>query len=287
MHIEASASLKPYNTFGLPGVARRLVKISSEADVRQIVNHPELGLGPHLILGGGSNIVLTRDVPATVLKVEIFGKRLLKEGADAWIIEAGAGENWHEFVQFCIKHNYGGIENLSLIPGNLGATPIQNIGAYGIEIKDTFVSCEAMKIDTQEITTFDKIACNGLTGKNVKKEVFSEAGKRGGRAKPTTEAREKMSEKKMGRKLTEEHKNKISDANRGKDKVKMSEEHKENISKSLIGNSRRKNGKKTWKPDEEYKARMSAILKGRKQKPVTEETRRKMSESAKNRKKRS
>jgi len=135
--------------------------------------------------------------------------------------------------------------------------------------------------------TFDKIACNGLTGKNVKKEVFSEAGKRGGRAKPTTEAREKMSEKKMGRKLTEEHKNKISDANRGKDKVKMSEEHKENISKSLIGNSRRKNGKKTWKPDEEYKARMSAILKGREQKPVTEETRRKMSESAKNRKKKS
>jgi hypothetical protein len=132
--------------------------------------------------------------------------------------------------------------------------------------------------------TFDKIACNGLMGENVKPEVFSEAGKRGGRAKPTLETREKMSEKKKGRKLTDEHKNKIREAHKGKKKPK-SEETKEKISKSLIGNSRRKNGKKTWKPDEEYKAKMSAILKGRKQKPVTEETRRKMSESAKNRKK--
>ena len=132
--------------------------------------------------------------------------------------------------------------------------------------------------------TFDKIACNGLIGKNVKLEVFSESGKRGGRAKPTLEAREKMSEKKKGRKLTEEHKNKIREAHKGKKKPK-SEETKEKISKSLIGNSRRKNGKKTWKPDEEYKEKMSEIKKGKKPHQFTEETRRKMSESAKNRKK--
>lgn len=133
--------------------------------------------------------------------------------------------------------------------------------------------------------TFDKIACNGLMGENVKPEVFSEAGKRGGRAKPTLEAREKMSEKKKGRKLTDEHKNKIREANKGKKKPKSSEETKEKISKSLIGNSRRKNGKKTWKPDEEYKSKMSEIKKGKKPHQFTEETRKKMSESAKNRKK--
>jgi UDP-N-acetylmuramate dehydrogenase len=160
MHIEASASLKPYNTFGLPGVARRLVKISSEADVRQIVNHPELGLGPHLILGGGSNIVLTRDVPATVLKVEIFGKRLLKEGADAWIIEAGAGENWHEFVMWTLAQGWPGLENMALIPGTVGAAPVQNIGAYGLEFKDYFESLDAIDLCTGRSVTIGPSLCN-------------------------------------------------------------------------------------------------------------------------------
>ena len=107
---------------------------------------------------------------------------------------------------------------------------------------------------------FDKIACNGLSGKNVKQEVFSEAGKRGGRKKPTAEVREKMRQAKLGRKLSEEHKKKISEGNSGKQKI-FSEEHKNNISKSLIGNTRRKDGKKTWKPDQEYKNKMSEIKK--------------------------
>jgi len=108
--------------------------------------------------------------------------------------------------------------------------------------------------------TFDKIACNGLIGKNVKREVFSEAGKRGGRKKPSSEAKEKMRQAKLGKKLSEKHKKKISEGNKGKQKV-FSEEHKNNISKSLIGNTRRKNGKKTWKPDKEYKNKMSEIMK--------------------------
>ena len=132
---------------------------------------------------------------------------------------------------------------------------------------------------------FDKIASDGLKGQeNVKVQVFSEAGKRGGKAKPNSSSKEKMAALKRGRKLSEEHKKKISESNKGKIVI-MTEEHKDNISKSLMGNTRRKDGKKTWKPDEEYKEKMSAIKKGKKPHAFTEETRRKMSEAAKNRKK--
>ena len=159
MHLELSASLKLYNTFGLPGVARRLVKISSEADVREVINHPELGLEPYFILGGGSNVVLTRDVPATVLKVEIFGKRLLHEEADAWLIEAGAGENWHEFVMWTLAQGWPGLENMALIPGTVGASPVQNIGAYGLELKDHFESLDAIDLCTGRCVTIGPSVC--------------------------------------------------------------------------------------------------------------------------------
>ena len=160
MHLELSASLKLYNTFGLPGVARRLVKISSEADVREVINHPELGLEPYFILGGGSNVVLTRDVPATVLTVEIFGKRLLHEEADGWLIEAGAGENWHEFVMWTLAQGWPGLENMALIPGTVGASPVQNIGAYGLELKDHFESLDAIDLCTGRCVTIGPSVCN-------------------------------------------------------------------------------------------------------------------------------
>jgi len=132
---------------------------------------------------------------------------------------------------------------------------------------------------------FDKIAANGLKGqKNIKPEVFSEAGKRGGKSIPNKIARSKMSAKKVGKPLSEEHKQKISEGNKGKKKP-LSEEHKQKISESLIGNTRRKNGKKTWNPDEEYKKKMSETLKGKKKGPFSEEHRKKLSEAAKNRKK--
>ena len=157
MQIQNNFSLKKYNTFGIEAKAKQFVAVHSVEELKQILATHKTEA--KFILGGGSNMLLTQNIDALVLHINIKGIEVLDENDEFVWVKGNAGENWHEFVQFCIKHNYGGIENLSLIPGNLGATPIQNIGAYGIEIKDTFVSCEAMKIDTQEITTFDKIAC--------------------------------------------------------------------------------------------------------------------------------
>ena len=133
-------SLKPYNTFGLPAVAQTLVRITGDADVRRVVDDPVLGRAPKFILGGGSNIILTRDMPQIVLKVEVRGMRVLEERADAWIVEAGAGESWNDFVEFTLDQGCPGLENLALIPGTVGAGPVQNIGAYGVELQDRFES---------------------------------------------------------------------------------------------------------------------------------------------------
>ena len=148
MQIESGVSLKPYNSFGLPAVAGTLVRIASDADVRAVVDHPRLGLAPKFVLGGGSNIILTRDMPQVVLKVEVRGLRLLQETADAWIVEAGAGENWHEVVAWTLAQGYPGLENLALIPGSVGASPVQNIGAYGVELQDRFESLDAVDLRT-------------------------------------------------------------------------------------------------------------------------------------------
>ncbi len=159
MQIETATSLKPYNSFGLPAVAQRLVRITSDADVRRVLDHPELGRGPHFVLGGGSNIILTRDVPATVLKVEVMGKRLVREESDAWVVEAGAGENWHDVVSWTLAQGWGGLENLALIPGTVGASPVQNIGAYGLELKDRFDSLDAVDLCTGRCVTLWPSIC--------------------------------------------------------------------------------------------------------------------------------
>src|SRR5487761_2380706 len=104
MQIESGVSLKPYNTFGLPAVANTLVRVACDADVRRVVDHPQLGRAPKFVLGGGSNIILTRDMPQVVIKVEVRGMRLVQERADAWVVEAGAGENWHELVAYTLAH---------------------------------------------------------------------------------------------------------------------------------------------------------------------------------------
>jgi UDP-N-acetylmuramate dehydrogenase len=148
MLVETGVSLKPYNTFGLPAVARSLVRIAGEADVRDVVNHPQLGRAPKFILGGGSNIVLTRDMPQVVLKIEVRGMRLVEARADAWIVEAGAGENWHDFVAWTLAQGLPGLENLALIPGTVGAAPVQNIGAYGLELAARFESLDAVDLVT-------------------------------------------------------------------------------------------------------------------------------------------
>ncbi|MFG5406820.1 UDP-N-acetylmuramate dehydrogenase [Piscinibacter sakaiensis] len=146
--VETGVSLKPYNSFGLPAVAQALVRIRSDADVRRVVDDPVLGRAPKFVLGGGSNIVLTRDMPQTVLKVEVPGRRLVEARPDAFIVEVGAGENWHDVVTWTLEQGWPGLENLALIPGTVGAAPVQNIGAYGLELQDRFESLDAVDLRT-------------------------------------------------------------------------------------------------------------------------------------------
>jgi UDP-N-acetylmuramate dehydrogenase len=181
LSIEHDVSLLPYNSFGLSVTASRLVRIRSEADVRRVLDHPELGLAPKFILGGGSNMVLTRDVDAVVLKLEVMGIRLVEERADAWIVEAGAGETWHALVAWCLNQGYPGLENLALIPGTVGAAPVQNIGAYGVELKDRFEELDAVDLVTGRTVTLNAAQCRfgyrdsvfkqggfaGLAGKSI------------------------------------------------------------------------------------------------------------------------
>ena len=159
MQIDSGVSLKPYNTFGLPAVAHTLVRITSDADVRRVVDDRELGLAPKFILGGGSNIILTRDMPQVVLKVEVRGMRLVEARADAWIVEAGAGESWHALVEFTLANGFPGLENLALIPGSVGACPVQNIGAYGVELQDRFEELDAVDLVTGRSVTIGAQAC--------------------------------------------------------------------------------------------------------------------------------
>jgi len=159
MQVEAGVSLKALNTFGLPAVARQLVRVDSEAAVRQVVDHPEFGRADKFILGGGSNVILTRDVAPLVVKVEVLGRRLVDERADAWIVEAGAGENWHEVVAWTLEQGWPGLENLALIPGTVGAAPVQNIGAYGVEAAERFESLDAVDLVTGRTVTFTPAMC--------------------------------------------------------------------------------------------------------------------------------
>jgi UDP-N-acetylmuramate dehydrogenase len=159
MHIESGVSLKPYNTFGLPAVAQTLVRITSDADVRRVVDDGAIGRVPKFILGGGSNIVLTRDMPQVVLKVEVMGRRLIEDRRDAWIVEAGAGVGWHDFVMWTLAQGYPGLENLALIPGTVGAAPVQNIGAYGLELQDRFESLDVVDLVTGRSLTLQAEIC--------------------------------------------------------------------------------------------------------------------------------
>jgi UDP-N-acetylmuramate dehydrogenase len=159
MQIEKGVNLKPYNSFGLPAVAHTLVRVASDADVRRVVDHPELGRAPKFVLGGGSNIVLTRDMPQVVVKVEVRGMRLVQERDDAWIVEAGAGENWHDFVAWTLAQGWPGLENLALIPGTVGAAPVQNIGAYGLEQRERFDSLDAVDLVTGRSVSLQADIC--------------------------------------------------------------------------------------------------------------------------------
>lgn len=157
MHIQQNISLKPFNTFGIDAKAKYFVSINSITELKEVLQSKDYP--DKFILGGGSNMLLTKDIKALVIHINIKGIEILSEKNDIVLVKANAGENWHEFVLWCLKHNFGGIENLSLIPGNVGSAPIQNIGAYGVELKDVFVSCEAIEVNSLELKTFTNKEC--------------------------------------------------------------------------------------------------------------------------------
>ena len=157
MQIEYDKSLKAYNTFGIDVAAAEFVSVRSIAELQEVVSIH--GSKPLFILGGGSNMLLTEKVEALVIHLDIKGIEVVDEDSTSVTVESMAGENWHEFVLNCVHKDYGGLENLSLIPGNVGASPIQNIGAYGVELKDVFESCRALNLKSNEIEEFTASDC--------------------------------------------------------------------------------------------------------------------------------
>lgn len=160
MELQTGISLKPYNTFGIDVKARLFARFDSVAELQQLLQMPELKHKPKLILGGGSNLLFTKDFEGVVLQNNIKGITQLREEEAHVYVKAGSGEVWHAFVQYALEHNLGGVENLSLIPGTVGASPLQNIGAYGVELKDVFQELEAVHLPSGEIHTFDNAACS-------------------------------------------------------------------------------------------------------------------------------
>lgn len=157
MHIEEHKSLKKYNTFSIDCSARYFVSIESITDLKKVL---QLNIHPNIfILGGGSNMLLTQDIDALVIHINLKGIEVLSEDKESITLKVMAGENWHDFVEYCIKNNYGGVENLSLIPGNVGTAPIQNIGAYGVELKDVFKNCQAISVNNLSEKQFTKEEC--------------------------------------------------------------------------------------------------------------------------------
>lgn len=157
MEVLRHFSLLPYNTFGLPAVAEYFTRVTGREGLAEAL---EFARSRSLfVLGGGSNILFTRDVPGLTLRMEMSGTELVSEDADHYYIKAGAGVNWHTLVMHCVENGYAGIENLSLIPGSVGAGPMQNIGAYGVELKDVFHALEAVHIPTGEARIFTLSEC--------------------------------------------------------------------------------------------------------------------------------
>ena len=159
MLVERNVPLQAYNTFGISAKALQLVRVQSEADIQALLADPQLRDTQKFVLGGGSNIVLTGDVKALVLKVEFKGMRLVQETEKSWIVEAAAGENWHDFVQWTLDNRWPGLENMALIPGSVGASPVQNIGAYGVELQDRFDALDAIDLATGNTFTLDAAQC--------------------------------------------------------------------------------------------------------------------------------
>lgn len=159
MNILSNISLKPYNTFGIDAYGKYFVEVKSADDFFTLQKDKIYQNTERLIIGGGSNILLTQDVEALVIKNSLKGIGIVKEEGDEVYVKCSSGEVWHQFVMWCIDKGYGGLENLSLIPGCTGASPMQNIGAYGVEIKDCFYELEAIHTQTGELVKFSASDC--------------------------------------------------------------------------------------------------------------------------------
>lgn len=158
LHIQENISLQPYNSFGIDVKANYFAEIFSEEDLKELFSNNLTKSQKLLVIGGGSNVLFTQDYEGLVIKISIKEINSTIDGEDI-LVNAGAGEVWNDFVNYCVVNNFAGVENLSLIPGTVGASPIQNIGAYGVELKDVFESCTAFEIRTGEIKTFSYSDC--------------------------------------------------------------------------------------------------------------------------------
>ena len=157
--LQRDVPLHRLNTFGLPARAAWFAAIETSRQLAALIATPEWRYLQRFVLGGGSNLILTGDFDGLVLHVRIPGRELVAEDDDAWTVRAGAGENWHDFVCWTLERGWPGLENLSLIPGTVGAAPIQNIGAYGLEMAERFQHLEAVELATGETVVFDRAAC--------------------------------------------------------------------------------------------------------------------------------
>ena len=171
--MQENISLKPYNTFGVEVSARYFAEVQTLEELLQALKYSKTQKLPLLILGGGSNLLLTKNFEGLVIHLNLKGISEEFISENEVLITSKAGENWHEFVVYCLLKNYGGLENLSLIPGNVGTSPMQNIGAYGTEIKDTFVSCKVLNLETLEVEEFNHEQCNF----GYRESVFKKEGK--------------------------------------------------------------------------------------------------------------
>lgn len=171
--MQENFSLKPYNTFGVEAYAKYFAEIFSIDELKKAIDFANINNLPLLFLGGGSNILLTKDFDGLAVKLNLKGihEDIISEN-EVYII-AKAGENWHELVLFCLEKNYGGLENLSLIPGNVGTSPMQNIGAYGTEIKDIFESCTVLNLENLQLENFNLEQCKF----GYRDSVFKQEGK--------------------------------------------------------------------------------------------------------------
>ena len=159
MLVEENFSLKPHNTFGIDVIADLKASIQQVEDLSDLFKSDKYKSIKKMILGGGSNVLFTRNFLGMVLKMEISGIDIVEDAEDSVLVSFGAGENWHQCVLWAVENNYGGIENLSLIPGTIGAAPMQNIGAYGVEVKEVFHSLEAYEVKTGKIVRFFNEDC--------------------------------------------------------------------------------------------------------------------------------